>query len=169
MVEHIKPAIILLGHGSRVKNAGSGMEKVAYGLKEKHGYPRVEYCFMSRLGPHFPETLRKLVADGEKYIVVIPYFLHTGLHIVLDIPEMMQKEATRYPDIRLQLGGNLGFDSSLIELVHRRIGDSLCSCDIRELELPRREEFPVPQGQHEFVPMLPGEAKKYAEKHNYDH
>jgi sirohydrochlorin ferrochelatase len=164
-----KPAVILLGHGSRVRNAGEDMEKVAHVLRETYGYPRVEYCFMSRLGPHFPATLGKLVAAGEEEILVIPYFLHSGLHIVLDIPEMMKREAGKYPDIRLRLGGNLGFDDILAELVHKRITESLSACDVRDLELPRREQFPIPPGQHEFVPMLPEEAAEYIEKHGHGH
>jgi sirohydrochlorin ferrochelatase len=169
MNEEKKPAVILLGHGSRVRNAGEDMEKVAHVLREKYGYPRVEYCFMSRLGPHFPETLGRLVADGEKEILVIPYFLHSGLHIVLDIPEVMQREAGKYPAIKLRLGGNLGFDDILAELVHKRITESLGARDVRDLELPRREEFPIPPGQHEFVPMPPEEAAEYIEKHGHGH
>ena len=35
-------AIILLGHGSRVPDAGKNMEKVAAGLRRKYGYEVVE-------------------------------------------------------------------------------------------------------------------------------
>ena len=50
-------AIILMGHGSRVPEAGKDMEEVARRLKEKYGYPRVEICSMSGLGPRFPRGL----------------------------------------------------------------------------------------------------------------
>lgn len=162
-------AVILLGHGSRVKNAGDDMEKVAGLLEERHGYHRVACCYMSRLGPHLPETLARLVADGEEHVLVIPYFLHSGLHIVLDIPEKMQEEAKKYPGVRLQLGANLGFDKVLADLVHQRISESIDTLDVRELKLPRREAYPVPPGQTEFVPMLPEEARTYAKKHGHPH
>ncbi len=155
------PAVILLGHGSRVEKAGGDMERVAVLLKDRHGFPMVEYCFMSRLPPHFPETLAGLVARGATRVLVIPYFLHTGLHIRLDIPEMMQEEAARYPGLHLQLGGNLGYDDILVELVRKRIDESLGRPDVREIALPGREKFPIPPGQQEFVPMDPAEAKKY--------
>ena len=48
---------------------------------------------MSRLGPHYPEILAKCVEGGATEVVVIPYFLNNGLHIRLDIPEMMKEEA----------------------------------------------------------------------------
>ena len=165
------PAVILLGHGSRVEKAGGDMERVAAILKGRHGFPMVEYCFMSRLPPHFPETLAGLVARGATWVLVIPYFLHMGLHIRLDIPEMMQQAAANYPGLRLQLGGNLGYDDILVDLVRKRVEESLCVADVREVALPGRDTFPVPPGQAEFVPMDPAEAKKYrsCKGHGRDH
>jgi len=165
------PAVLLLGHGSRVEKAGGDMERVAAILKERHGFPLVDYCFMSRLPPHFPETLAAMVGRGATWVLVIPYFLHTGLHIRLDIPEMMQHEAAKYPGLRLQLGGNLGYDDILVDLVRKRIDESLGVADIRGVALPGRECFPVPAGQAEFVPMDPAEAKKYrkCKGHGHDH
>lgn len=137
------------------------MEQVAEGLKLKYGYNIVEFCYMSRLGPHFPETFEKCVRQGATKIMVIPYFLHDGLHLVLDIPEMMQQLAQQYPHVRVVLGKNLGFDDILVDLVEKRITDSLGFSDVRELTLPPRSTFPVPPGQHEFVPMDPEEAAAY--------
>jgi len=153
--------IILMGHGSRVPGAGKDMEEVAQRLKDKYGYPRVEICFISRLGPHFPEIFEKCVNQGAKKVLAIPYFLHEGLHLLLDIPEMMQKEADKFPHVKLMLGRSLGFDEGLVDLVERRIEESKDLCDVRDLTLPGREEYPVPPGQCEFVPMPPDEAARY--------
>lgn len=156
-----KSAVILLGHGSRVPDAGKHMHKVARGLKDKYGYHVVEICYMSRLGPHFPEIFEKCIRQGATQVMVIPYFLHDGLHLVLDIPEMMQEIAAEYPNVKVVLGKNLGFDEVLVDLVERRIADSRDCCDVRELELPPRKKYPVPPGQYEFVQMMPEEAERY--------
>ncbi|MCS7280188.1 MAG: precorrin-8X methylmutase [Desulfobacterota bacterium] len=153
--------IILMGHGSRVPNAGRYMERVADELKRKYGYENVSVCYVSRLGPHFPEVFEKLVKEGLKTIVVIPYFLHEGLHLVVDVPEMMLKEAEKYPDVKLILGKGLGFDEVLVDLVQKRIKESLNLKDIRGTVVPKRESFPIPAGQEEFVPMSPEEVKAY--------
>lgn len=153
--------IILMGHGSRVPGASKDMEEVAQRLKGKYGYPRVEICFISRLGPHFPEIFEKCVNQGAQKVLAIPYFLHEGLHLLLDIPEMMQEEAKRFPHVKLILGRSLGFDESLVDLVERRVEESKDLCDVRDLPLPGRGEYPIPPGQYEFVPMLPEEAAKY--------
>ena len=169
MADKKKQAVILLGHGSRVANAGQNMERVAEKLKASYGFKSVEYCFMSRLGPHLPETLKKLVTVGEKEILVIPYFLHSGLHIILDIPEMLQKEAAKYEGIKVSFGENLGYDDMLVTLVAKRVEEAAAVPDVRDVKLPPRENFPIPPGQSEFVPMPPEEAKKFIHKHNHHH
>jgi sirohydrochlorin ferrochelatase len=159
-------AIILLGHGSRVPEAGKDMARVAERLKEKFGYPLVEVCFMSRLGPHFPEIFEKCVRRGASRVVVIPYFLHTGLHILLDIPEMLQEEAQKFPQVELIFGRSLGFDESLVDLVDHCIQASEQCGDVRQMALPPKEQFPIPPGQPEFVPMDPEEAAVFRKNGN---
>jgi sirohydrochlorin ferrochelatase len=160
----IEEAIILLAHGSRVPEAGRDMERVADYLKEKYAHPIVEICYLSRWGPHFPEILEKCVHQGAKKIIVIPYFLHAGLHILLDIPEMLQEEARKFPQVKVILGKSLGFNEALVDLVQRRIEEAMGFDDIKDLILPSKQKFPIPPGQVEFIPMLPDEAKRYREK-----
>lgn len=154
-------AIILLGHGSRVPEAGKDMVRVAARLREKYGYEVVEVCFMSRLGPHFPEVFEKCVNLGATTVLVIPYFLHLGLHLVLDLPEMLQEQSQRFPAVTLQMGRGFGFDELLVDLVQKRIEETKSFRDVRQVELPPKEQYPVPEGQCEFVPMPPEEAEKY--------
>ncbi len=162
-------AIILLGHGSRVPGAGKDMERAVAILKEKYNLEMVISCNMSRLGPHFPETLEECVKEGAEEVVVIPYFLNMGLHIRLDIPEMMQEEAKKYPDVKLVYGKQLGFDDIFADILHKRIEESADLPDVRDLELAPRDSFPVPEGQGEFVEMDPEEAKHYSEHHGHSH
>ena len=84
----------------------------------------VEVCFMSRLGPHFPEVFEKCVNLGATKVLVIPYFLHSGLHLVLDVPEMLQEQAQKFPGVTLQMGRGFGFDEMLVDLVQTRIEET---------------------------------------------
>lgn len=157
-------AIILLGHGSRVPEAGDSMRLVAEGLKSRYRHTMVEVCFLSRLGPRFEETFEKCILAGARRVIVIPYFLHGGLHIQLDIPEMLKKSADLHPGVRVILGDRLGYDDALIDIVEKRIQDSREHPDVRDLSLPPKEQFPVPPGQHEFVAMPPELAARWREK-----
>ncbi len=134
-------AIIILGHGSRVPEASEAMKEVARSLKEKYGYTMVETCNMSQLGPHFKETFVKCVEAGASNIVLLPYFLHEGMHVKVDIPGMMKECLEDFPEVGLILGKTLGFDHSLTDLVHKRIEESASLCDVRELVLPDARKF----------------------------
>ncbi|GMT42278.1 MAG: hypothetical protein IEMM0002_0689 [bacterium] len=168
MNANCRKAVILMGHGSRVPDAGKGMEEIAKRLKMSGGYDIVETCYMSRLGPHFPEILEKCVKQGAGKVVLIPYFLHLGLHTRLDIPEMMKREAAKHPGVILVFGKSLGFDESLVGIVQKRIEESWNLADVRDLRLEPRDKYKLPPGDMEFVPMPPEEAKKFRMLHNHE-
>jgi len=124
MQKPVKEAVILLGHGSRVPGAGEGMEKLAARMRERMRQAIVEFCYMSKIGPHFPETFEKCIAQGATKMIVLPYFLHEGLHIREDIPEILLTEAKKHPGVELIQGRTLGYDDSLLDLVCKRFEES---------------------------------------------
>jgi sirohydrochlorin ferrochelatase len=128
-------AIILLGHGSRAAGAAEDMEKVVARLMDDPQYDIVEICQMSGLGDHFPEVFDRCVARGATRVVVVPYFLHFGVHLRQDVPAMMMEKARQHPDVKLILGKHLGFDDAMVDIVKKRISESDELCDIRELEM----------------------------------
>ena len=156
-----KKAIILMGHGSRVPDAGKGMEKVASRLRELSISDIVDVCYMERLGPRFGQVFEKCIKLGATEVILIPYFLHLGLHTRTDIPAMMKLEAAKHPDVKLIFGKNLGFDELLVDLVIKRISESLPLNDVRNLELKPRDHFPLQPEDMVFVQMKQNAAKEY--------
>jgi len=130
-VKSRKEAIILLGHGSRIPGAGEGMEEVARRMREKLPPGIIEICYMSRIGPHFPEVFESCVSQGATRVIVMPYFLHSGLHLMEDIPDLLLEKTSKYPHVELILGKNLGFDECLVDLVIKRLAESKNLSDIR--------------------------------------
>ncbi|MCX5838862.1 MAG: cobalamin biosynthesis protein CbiX [Deltaproteobacteria bacterium] len=127
-----KRAVILIGHGSRAAGADDDMEKIAAGLRKKSGRI-VETCRMSDRGIAFTRAFESCVGRGAKEIIVLPYFLHFGIHLREDIPQILRKAAERHPEVRLVLGKHLGYDDALVNLVAKRIGESEGLCDVRKL------------------------------------
>ena len=127
-----KRAVILIGHGSRAAGADDDMEKIAAGLREKSG-GIVETCRMSGRGISFTKAFERCVGRGAEEIIVLPYFLHFGIHLREDIPEILRTAARRRPEIRLVLGRHLGYDDALVNLLAKRIGESEGLCDVRKI------------------------------------
>lgn len=125
-------AVILIGHGSRAAGADDDMERIAGGLRAAAGGRIVDVCRMA-YGTSFGEAFERCVRQGAKTVIVIPYFLHFGVHLRQDIPEILREAVRKHPEVRLVLGRHLGYDDALAALVERRIDESEALCDIRDL------------------------------------
>jgi sirohydrochlorin cobaltochelatase len=134
--ERVRYAVILIGHGSRAVGADDDMERVAGRLRAALGGRIVDVCRMAH-GVPFGEVFERCVGQGAKTVIVIPYFLHFGVHLRQDIPEILWEAAAKHPEVRLVLGRHLGYDDALADLVERRISESAVLWDVRDLpEMP---------------------------------
>ncbi|MBU2053470.1 MAG: CbiX/SirB N-terminal domain-containing protein [Proteobacteria bacterium] len=127
-----KRAVILIGHGSRAAGADEDMERIAQRLRAA-GNGTVEVCRMSGRGTPFAEVFEKCVGEGATTVIVIPYFLHFGVHLRQDLPAMLREAVAGRPEVRMVLGPHLGYDDALVSLVEKRLAESEGLCDIREL------------------------------------
>jgi sirohydrochlorin ferrochelatase len=131
-----KRAVILIGHGSRAAGADDDMERIAERLRAAADGGIVELCRMAH-GTSFGEAFERCVRQGARTVIVIPYFLHFGVHLRQDIPEILREAVMKHPEVRLILGRHLGYDDALTVLVERRVAESEALCDVRDLpEMP---------------------------------
>jgi len=143
--EQGKRAVILIGHGSRAAGADDDMERIAECLRRAAGDGIVALCRMSGHGTSFGEVFERCVRQGAKTVTVIPYFLHFGVHLRQDIPEMLREAVAKHPEVRLVLGKHLGYDDALVALVKKRIGESDALCDVRDLPISPLDRRPGPE------------------------
>ncbi len=116
---------LLLGHGSRAPGADKAMHQLAERLQEKTGNASLTVCTMEGLGLPLPLAIEQAYSQGYRAILVLPYFLHMGNHLLQDVPEILDQARQKYPDLRLHLGRHLGADDALADLVYRRQQQSL--------------------------------------------
>jgi sirohydrochlorin ferrochelatase len=128
-------AIILLGHGSRAPGAARDMEQIAEALKRTADVRLVCSAHMSLAEPGLQEVFAQVVAAGATRVVVMPYFLHLGMHMRADIPRMLQELCAAHPGVEVVLGKHLGFDEALVGLVAKRVRESRDLPDVRTIEV----------------------------------
>jgi len=124
--------------------ADDDMERIAGRLRAVAGGRIVDLCRMAGRGTSFGEVFERCVRQGAKTVIVIPYFLHFGVHLRQDIPEMLREAVAKHPEVRLVLGRHLGYDDALTALVERRIAESEALCDIRDLPATPIDRRPGP-------------------------
>ncbi len=119
-----KTGVLLLGHGSRLLSANEPLKDVARSINKKGLYESVEAAFLQLTKPDFKETVDLLASRGVDKIVVMPYFLYTGVHVRDDLPREIEQSNKKYPDIEFVMAPNLGFHPSLVDITMERLSET---------------------------------------------
>lgn len=154
--ERADTAVLLVARGSSDPDANADLHKVARLLWEGRDYPLVESCFVGITHPRVPEGLERLRRLGARRIVVVPYFLFTGV-----LEERIRAQAAAFagahPDVPVTVSGYLGPDDRIARLVLDRYreavaGDVRMSCDlcVHRVALPGfGDKLGAPQTPHD--------------------
>lgn len=132
---HKKTAVLFLGHGSRARSAGEAMEALIAEAQRRAGYDMVAWGYLEFARPTIPEGVRRCVEAGATRIIAIPYFLHVGMHMVRDLPRVLQEECVKYAGVEIVLGRHIGMHGDLIDVLLDRIAESWWLPPIQEVEI----------------------------------
>ncbi|WP_086812504.1 sirohydrochlorin chelatase, partial [Streptomyces murinus] len=125
--------VLLVGRGSTDPDANAEVFKAARLLWEGRGYAGVETAFVSLAAPDVPSGLDRCVALGARKIVVLPYFLFTGI-----LPDRVRRQteewAAAHPETPVASADVIGPEPELLDLVLERYeeavkGDLRMNCD----------------------------------------
>lgn len=118
--------VIVLGHGSKAPAALEVLNWVAERLAERLQVP-VRAASLQFNKPSLEESCHELAAAGCLRIVVAPYFLFTGNHMMKDIPGILDRLREELPETEFVLADALGADDLMVEVLARR---ALAKCDL---------------------------------------
>ncbi len=117
-------AVVILGHGSRAPGASAAMQRVVAGLRARVTASRVELAHMSQCSPTLEQVIATCAAEGAREILVVPYFLHQGVHLKSDIPRLLHELQVQHAGVTIRLGPHLGFDEAIVDLLVRRVAEA---------------------------------------------
>jgi sirohydrochlorin ferrochelatase len=118
-------AILMMAHGSRISEANDAAREIAALVKKMTLFDIVEVSFREQHLPNIQQGVDACVAQGAQRILLVPYFLYMGAHVLEDLPEELAQAKERHPGIEMVLGKHLGVHNKLAEIVVERIAESL--------------------------------------------
>ena len=118
-------AILLLAHGSRISEANDAAREIAARVQKMTEFEIVEVAFREQHLPNIQQGVDNCVAKGARRILLVPYFLYLGAHVLEDLPEELVRARERHPGVEMVLGKHLGVHNKLAEIVVERIAESL--------------------------------------------
>ena len=127
-------AVVLVSRGSSDPDANADLFKVARLLQDSRGLAMVEASFVSLAPPDVPAALERCRRLGATRIVVVPYFLFTGI-LVDRIGDQARAWAAEHPGVEVSVASHLGPDPRIADLVlgrHREAaaGETRMNCDL---------------------------------------
>ncbi|MFF4860916.1 sirohydrochlorin chelatase [Streptomyces sp. NPDC001231] len=167
--------VLLVGRGSTDPDANAEVHKAARLLWEGRGYAGVETAFVSLAAPDVPSGLDRCAKLGARRIVVLPYFLFTGI-----LPDRVRRQtadwAATHPETDVRSADVIGPEPELLDLVLERYeeavkGDLRMNCDscVYRIALPGFEDkVGLPQQPH-YHPDDDGHGHHHHGGHAHSH
>lgn len=116
---------MLIGHGSRVAEANAVLYQLAEMVARQGGFDIVEVVFRDQQAPDLQAGIDACVARGARRIVLYPYFLYPGAHVLEELPGELELASRRHPGLELMLSTPLGVHPKLAEVVCERVSATL--------------------------------------------
>ncbi|MDH3526454.1 MAG: CbiX/SirB N-terminal domain-containing protein [Gammaproteobacteria bacterium] len=112
-------SLLLVAHGSRRAESNDEVRELVSRLETNANgtFKRVACAFLELAQPSIPDGLRQAIHAGADEIIVVPYFLSAGRHVVTDIPGEVEVVRAEYPDVTIKLAAYLGAAAGIVELL----------------------------------------------------
>lgn len=127
--DNVSDGVLLVGHGTRDQQGTRQFFDLASRLQQKLKPVPVEGCLLEFQHPTIAEGWQSLVDSGVSRIHVAPLLLFAAGHARSDIPDALAKCAAKSPGVTFRQCGPLSRAPSIIDLLSRRIGHALTTCD----------------------------------------
>jgi len=115
--------VILLARGSSDKVANGEIAKMARWLFEATDHEMVDLAFTGITSPKVETVVQRQVVCGMKQVVVLPYYLYTGV-LIERIARQVVRLRSQYPTTAFALAGYIGFDDAIYDLLDERVADA---------------------------------------------
>jgi sirohydrochlorin cobaltochelatase len=147
--------VLLVGRGSTDPDANAEVHRAARLLWEGRGYAGVEPAFVSLAAPDVPSGLDRCARLGARRVVVLPYFLFTGI-----LPDRVREQtgawAAAHPETEVRSADVIGPEPELLDLVWERYEEAAkgavrmnCDACVYRIALPGFEDkVGLPQQPH---------------------
>lgn len=112
--------LLLVAHGSRKVSSNAAIESLTEKLRQRlmgTDFSAITHAFLELTAPSIPQGIASLVGLGATQVVVMPYFLAPGTHVVDDVPELINEAQSQYPEVRFTIMPYLGETEGIIDLI----------------------------------------------------
>jgi sirohydrochlorin cobaltochelatase len=155
--------VLVVGRGASDPDANADLHKLARLLWEGRDWPLVEAAFVGITSPRVPEGLERLRRLGARRIVVLPWFLFTGV-LERRIHSQAAAFAAAHPGVEVTVAGYLGPVAEVAALALQRYHQALAGAARMTCDLCVHRA-PMPGFEHQVGSVQ----RPHPHPHDHDH
>ncbi len=127
-------ALIIVAHGSRNRESAQQVAALCQKVSEKaknrfdqnrfdqnrfdqNKFDMVAHAFLQFASPLLEETIEEVVQRGAGRIIVFPFFIAAGSHLLKDIPALVEKAGKAHPGVDFSITRHLGGIDSIEDII----------------------------------------------------
>lgn len=132
-------SLLVVGRGSSDPDANSDLFKMSRLLWERLKVKWVETAFIGVRDPLMEEGLERCIRLGARKVLVLPYFLFTGV-LIKRMEDMLENFRKKHPECEFAMAEYFGFHPSLRRVIEDRIQEARdgvvkVNCDVCQYRL----------------------------------
>ncbi len=112
-------ALIIAAHGSRKKESNLEVASLVQSVskKLKGAFGIIDYAFLQMADPLLASKIDELVQKGATTIVIFPFFMASGSHILFDIPKIVRQAQSIHKQVEFKLTRHLGKIEAIEDII----------------------------------------------------
>ncbi len=114
-------ALLVLVHGSPRPPANADMYRTVERARDLALFKHVEVGFLECNQPTIADAIDLCANRDVRWVLAVPYFLHTGTHVAEDLPGLLREGEARHPGVTFRLGSYLGASERVTDVLADRI------------------------------------------------
>lgn len=111
-------AMIFVVHGSKKEKSNNEFLQLVENISKKDKkYDLKKAAFLEFANPDINSVALEFIKKGAKDIYFYPYFLNSGKHVVVDLPNIVEDLKKQYSDINFTLLPHFGKSSNIENII----------------------------------------------------
>ncbi len=111
-------ALIVIAHGSKKEKSNQEFLNLINDLsKYNKSYKFILPAFLEFTGPSIEDCVKKLLLKNCSTIVFYPFFLNSGKHVIVDIPNIINELTIKYPNVNCKILSHFGKSDKIKEII----------------------------------------------------
>ncbi|RXJ66424.1 cobalamin biosynthesis protein CbiX [Halarcobacter ebronensis] len=115
-------ALIFVAHGSKKELSNNEFISMVESIKQRvNSYDIIKASFLEIAEPSINDASKRAIEAGAKEIYYYPFFLNSGRHVAVDIPNIIYTLKNSYDDVEFKILEHFGKSEYIEDIVLKDI------------------------------------------------